>query len=76
MNLNDFIMNNEVPIRRGYGYICQRAGMGLLNYYPIAATVAIVVLGPPVVAVVIFEVILNATAIFNHGKSSDQVMVF
>ena len=50
--------------------------MGLLNYYPIAATVSIVVLGPPVVAVVIFEVILNATAIFNHGKSSDQVMVF
>lgn len=50
--------------------------MGLLNYYPIAATVAIVVLGPPVVAVMIFEVILNATAIFNHGKSSDQVMVF
>jgi len=28
----------------------------------------IVVLGPPVVAVVIFEVLLNATAIFNHGN--------
>ncbi len=30
----------------------------------------IVVLGPPVVAVVIFEVILNATAMFNHGNVS------
>ena len=30
------------------------------------ATVA--VLGPPVVAVVIFEVLLNATAMFNHGN--------
>jgi sterol desaturase/sphingolipid hydroxylase (fatty acid hydroxylase superfamily) len=29
---------------------------------------AIVVLGPPVVAVVIFEVLLNATAMFNHGN--------
>ncbi len=29
---------------------------------------AIVVLGPPVVAVVIFEVILNAMAMFNHGN--------
>jgi sterol desaturase/sphingolipid hydroxylase (fatty acid hydroxylase superfamily) len=28
----------------------------------------IVVLGPPVVAVVIFEVLLNATAMFNHGN--------
>jgi sterol desaturase/sphingolipid hydroxylase (fatty acid hydroxylase superfamily) len=28
----------------------------------------IVVLGPPVVAVVIFEVVLNATAMFNHGN--------
>ena len=28
----------------------------------------IVVLGPPVMAVVIFEVLLNATAIFNHGN--------
>ena len=28
----------------------------------------IVVLGPPVLAVVIFEVILNATAMFNHGN--------
>lgn len=28
----------------------------------------IVVLGPPVVAVVIFEVMLNATAMFNHGN--------
>jgi sterol desaturase/sphingolipid hydroxylase (fatty acid hydroxylase superfamily) len=26
------------------------------------------VLGPPVVAVVIFEVLLNATALFNHGN--------
>ncbi len=30
----------------------------------------IVVLGPPLVAVVIFEVILNATAMFNHGNVS------
>jgi len=30
----------------------------------------IVVLGPPVVAVIIFEVILNATAMFNHGNVS------
>ncbi|MCB1752173.1 MAG: sterol desaturase family protein [Gammaproteobacteria bacterium] len=29
---------------------------------------AIAVLGPPVVAVVIFEVVLNATAMFNHGN--------
>ncbi len=28
----------------------------------------IVVLGPPMVAVVIFEVLLNATAMFNHGN--------
>ena len=28
----------------------------------------IVLLGPPVVAVVIFEVVLNATAMFNHGN--------
>jgi hypothetical protein len=27
-----------------------------------------VVLGPPVVAVILFEVILNATAMFNHGN--------
>lgn len=30
---------------------------------------AIVVLGPPVVAVVIFEVLLNATAMFNHANA-------
>lgn len=30
----------------------------------------IVVLGPPVVAVVIFEVVLNAMAMFNHGNVS------
>lgn len=29
---------------------------------------AIVVLGPPVVAVLAFEVLLNATALFNHGN--------
>ena len=29
---------------------------------------AIVVLGPPIVAVVIFEVLLNATSMFNHGN--------
>ncbi|HPH14211.1 MAG TPA: sterol desaturase family protein [Burkholderiaceae bacterium] len=39
----------------------------------------ITVLGPPVVAVVIFEVLLNATAMFNHGNirlpaSVDRVM--
>jgi sterol desaturase/sphingolipid hydroxylase (fatty acid hydroxylase superfamily) len=32
------------------------------------ATIA--VLGPPVVAVIIFEVLLNATAMFNHGNVS------
>ena len=30
--------------------------------------VVIMLLGPPVVAVVIFEVVLNATAMFNHGN--------
>ena len=39
----------------------------------------IVLLGPPVFAVIIFEVILNATAMFNHGnirlpKKIDQVL--
>ncbi|MDZ7803152.1 sterol desaturase family protein [Thiohalophilus sp.] len=29
---------------------------------------AIIVLGPPVIAVIIFEVLLNATAMFNHGN--------
>ena len=29
---------------------------------------AIIVLGPPVLAVVIFEVLLNATSMFNHGN--------
>ncbi|GAB6042678.1 sterol desaturase family protein [Endothiovibrio diazotrophicus] len=29
---------------------------------------AIVVIGPPVAAVVLFEVVLNATAMFNHGN--------
>jgi sterol desaturase/sphingolipid hydroxylase (fatty acid hydroxylase superfamily) len=29
---------------------------------------AIVVLGPPLVAVILFEVLLNATAMFNHGN--------
>jgi len=29
---------------------------------------AVAVLGPPAVAVLIFEVVLNATAIFNHGN--------
>ena len=32
--------------------------------------VAIVVIGPPVVAVIIFEVLLNATAMFSHGNVS------
>ena len=40
---------------------------------------AITVLGPPVVAVLIFEVLLNATAMFNHGNirlpiALDQVL--
>lgn len=30
----------------------------------------IIVLGPPVVAVIIFEVLLNATSMFNHGNIS------
>jgi sterol desaturase/sphingolipid hydroxylase (fatty acid hydroxylase superfamily) len=30
--------------------------------------VTIIVLGPPVIAVIIFEVVLNATAMFNHGN--------
>jgi len=39
----------------------------------------IIVLGPPVVAVIIFEVLLNATAMFNHGnihlpKGIDRVL--
>ena len=39
----------------------------------------ILVLGPPIVAVVIFEVLLNATSMFNHGnvhipKSVDQLL--
>ena len=39
----------------------------------------IIVLGPPVVAVLIFEVLLNATAMFNHGnvrihQGLDQVL--
>jgi len=29
---------------------------------------AIVVLGPPIVAVILFEVLLNATSMFNHGN--------
>jgi sterol desaturase/sphingolipid hydroxylase (fatty acid hydroxylase superfamily) len=29
---------------------------------------AVAVLGPPAVAVIIFEVVLNATAVFNHGN--------
>jgi len=40
---------------------------------------AIIVLGPPVVAVIVFEVILNAMAMFNHGnirlpKSVDRLV--
>jgi len=35
----------------------------------------IVVLGPPVVAVVIFEVLLNATAMFNHSNVRLNLMV-
>ncbi len=40
---------------------------------------AIVVLGPPVIAVIVFEVILNAMAMFNHGnirlpKSVDRIV--
>lgn len=41
--------------------------------------VTIILLGPPVVAVIIFEVTLNATAMFNHGnikipRSVDRVL--
>ncbi len=40
---------------------------------------AIAVIGPPVVAVLIFEIILNATAMFNHGnvcmpRSVDRIL--
>ncbi len=31
---------------------------------------AIAVIGPPVVAVIVFEILLNATAMFNHGNVS------
>ncbi len=39
----------------------------------------IIILGPPVIAVIIFEVLLNATAMFNHGnvklpKSVDRIV--
>lgn len=39
----------------------------------------ILLLGPPVIAVIIFEIVLNATAMFNHGnislpKSIDKVL--
>jgi len=41
----------------------------------------ILILGPPVVAVIIFEVVLNAMAMFNHGnirlpKKADQLLRF
>lgn len=46
-----------------------------LRFHPIEILVsmliklsAVAVLGPPVFAVIIFEVILNATAMFNHGN--------
>jgi sterol desaturase/sphingolipid hydroxylase (fatty acid hydroxylase superfamily) len=46
-----------------------------LRFHPLEIVVsmviklgAVVVLGPPAVAVIIFEVVLNATAIFNHGN--------
>jgi len=32
--------------------------------------VTILLLGPPVIAVIIFEIVLNATAMFNHGNIS------
>ena len=34
----------------------------------LAKFIAIVLLGPPVLAVVVFEVLLNATSMFNHGN--------
>ena len=39
----------------------------------------IVVIGPPVVSVIVFEVVLNATSMFNHGnlyipRNIDKVM--
>ena len=46
-----------------------------LRFHPVEIVLSMViklaavgVLGPPAVAVIIFEVVLNATAVFNHGK--------
>ena len=36
---------------------------------------AIVVLGPPVLAVIIFEILLNGTAMFNHGNLKLPIVV-
>jgi fatty acid hydroxylase family protein len=41
-------------------------GWGIFNYYSEHPLLA--VLGPPVVAVIIFEITLNAMAMFNHGN--------
>ena len=46
-----------------------------LRFHPLEVVISMVIkfaavllLGPPVVAVLIFEVVLNATAMFNHGN--------
>jgi sterol desaturase/sphingolipid hydroxylase (fatty acid hydroxylase superfamily) len=53
MTFNEFILANEVTIRLSF-------------FLGVFAT--IIVLGSPLVAVVIFEVVLNALAMFNHGN--------
>ncbi len=100
MNLNDFILANEVTIRLGFffGVFAVMAVWEVLrprraltvskpmrwlnNLGPLSMLIklaTIVVLGPPLVAVVIFEVVLNATAMFNHSnialpKGMDRVL--
>jgi sterol desaturase/sphingolipid hydroxylase (fatty acid hydroxylase superfamily) len=85
MNLNDFIMANEVTIRPGFffGVFAVMAVWEVLAPKRVLTVLikfaTIVVLGPPLVAVVIFEVVLNATAMFNHGnialpKGLDRVL--
>ena len=85
MNLNDFIMANEVTIRPGFffGVFAVMAVWEVLAPKRVLTVLikfaTIVVLGPPLVAVLIFEVVLNATAMFNHGnialpKGLDRVL--
>ena len=85
MNLNDFIMANEVTMRLGFffGVFVVLAVWEVLAPKRVLTVLikfaTIVVLGPPLVAVLIFEVVLNATAMFNHGnialpKGLDRVL--